>query len=115
MEIVAYRCVWDGEPGWMQYHDKTDPLPESWDDDEHPDEVAALVLKIDADIEIERLTDLLERTAGKLAAVAHADGFDAEAQALQDEVLALRVTNVRHERQTTVGEACRWLSARWMG
>lgn len=59
MEIVAYRCVWDGEPGWMQYHDKTDPLPESWDDDEHPDEVAALVLKIDADIEIERLRKAL--------------------------------------------------------
>ena len=59
MEIVAYRCVWDGEPGWMQYHDKTDPLPEQWGDDEHPDEVAALVLKIDADIEIERLRGAL--------------------------------------------------------
>ena len=23
--------------------------------------------------------------------------------------------NVRHERQTTAGEACRWLSARWRG
>ena len=54
MEIVAYRCVWDGDPGWMQYHDRTDPLPERWDD-EHPDEVAALVMKVDADIEIERL------------------------------------------------------------
>lgn len=60
MEIVAYRCVWDGEPGWMQYHDKTDPLPDQWDDDEHPDEVAALVLKIDADIEIERLRNLID-------------------------------------------------------
>ena len=55
MKIQAYRCTWDGDTrGWMQYHDHTDPLPEEWDD-EPPDEVAALVLKIDADIEIERL------------------------------------------------------------
>jgi hypothetical protein len=55
MKIQAYRCTWDGDTRqWMQYHDHTDPLPHEWDD-EPPDEVAALVLKIDADIEIEHL------------------------------------------------------------
>ncbi len=61
MKIQAYRCTWDGDTrGWMQYHDHTDPLPEEWDD-EPPDEVAALVLKIDADIEIERLRAALKK------------------------------------------------------
>ena len=59
MKIQAYRCTWDGDTReWMQYHDHTDPLPDEWDDDP-PDEVAALVLKIDADIEIERLREAL--------------------------------------------------------
>jgi hypothetical protein len=61
MKIQAYRCTWDGDTrGWMQYHDHTDPLPDEWDD-EPPDEVAALVLKIDADIEIERLREALKK------------------------------------------------------
>ena len=42
MKIQAYRCTWDGDPGCIQYHDHTDPLPDKWDD-ESPDEVAALV------------------------------------------------------------------------
>ncbi|MDZ7595844.1 MAG: hypothetical protein U0932_14440 [Thiobacillus sp.] len=58
MKIQAYRCTWDGDPGWMQYHDHTCPLPKKWDD-EPPDETAALVLKIDADIEIDRLRTLM--------------------------------------------------------
>lgn len=63
MKIQAYRCTWDGDTrGWMQYHDHTDPLPDEWDD-EPPDEVAALVLKIDADIEIERLRAALTEIA----------------------------------------------------
>jgi hypothetical protein len=28
-EAVAFLCEWEG---WQQYHDKTDPLPEQWDD-----------------------------------------------------------------------------------
>lgn len=60
IKIQAYRCVWDGR--WMQYHDHTDPLPDKWDD-EPPDEVAALVLKTDADFEIDRLRAALEKIA----------------------------------------------------
>lgn len=60
IKIQAYRCVWDGR--WMQYHDHTDPLPDKWDD-EPPDEVAALVLKTDADFEIDRLRAALTEIA----------------------------------------------------
>jgi hypothetical protein len=63
---VAWRCTWDndGGQGWVQYHDSNDPLPQEWDD-EPPDEVAALVLAIDANAEIERLHKALgECSAG---------------------------------------------------
>lgn len=60
LEIIAYRCMWDS--GWQQYHDETDPLPKKWDDDP-PDETAALVMKIDADAEINRLRAALDKIA----------------------------------------------------
>lgn len=33
-EAVAWRVEWDAarKTYWIQYHDETDPLPESWDD-----------------------------------------------------------------------------------
>jgi hypothetical protein len=37
-KAVVHRATWDGEPGWSQYHDERDPLPDAWDDEE-PDEV----------------------------------------------------------------------------
>ena len=35
----AYRCIWfsDDGPGWQQWHDDNDPLPDEWD--EPPDEI----------------------------------------------------------------------------
>ncbi|WEN13664.1 hypothetical protein PY254_10440 [Rhodanobacter sp. AS-Z3] len=61
MKIEAYRCTWD-DTGWMQYHDRTDPLPKKWDD-APPDETIALVAKIDADAEIARLRAALDKIA----------------------------------------------------
>lgn len=62
--LVAWRCTWDGEGPFVQYHDLADPMPIEWDD-EPPDEVAALVLAIDAGAEIERLHKALgECSAG---------------------------------------------------
>lgn len=59
MKVVAHLCQWDS--GWTQYHDQTDPLPSTWDDSP-PDSVAALVLKFDADLEIDRLKAAMQKT-----------------------------------------------------
>ncbi len=58
VKVVAHLCEWDS--GWRQYHDETDPLPDKWD--ETPDCVAAFVMKIDADIEIDRLKAAMQKT-----------------------------------------------------
>jgi cation transport regulator ChaB len=52
MKADIYKCTWAS--GWTQYHDDDDPMPDKWDDDP-PEEVAAFVLKIEAEAEIDRL------------------------------------------------------------
>lgn len=59
MKADIYRCTWDS--GWTQYHDEADPMPTKWDDDP-PDEVAAFVLKIEAEAEINRLRHAMQQT-----------------------------------------------------
>ncbi len=34
----VHRAIWDGAPGWRDYHDERDPIPEEWDE-APPDEV----------------------------------------------------------------------------
>ena len=100
MKIQAYRCTWDGDTrGWMQYHDHTDPLPDEWDD-APPDEVAALVLKIDADIEIERLRAALTEARrwigdGELSDGLHHDYWTPEYRAAVAMVDAALVPNAQ--------------------
>lgn len=86
MKIQAHRCTWDGDPGWMQYHDKTDPMPKKWDD-EPPDEVVALVLKIDADHEIDRLRAALRISTNGLRHCAGWNISEEKARALMAVVM----------------------------
>ena len=79
--LVAWRCTWDGEGPFVQYHDLADPMPTKWDD-EPPDEVAALVLAIDAGAEIERL----HKALGKCSA-----GWESGTKAIAENLL-LRAT-----------------------
>ena len=76
LKVHAQRCTWD--PGWMQYHDAQDPMPEHWDGEE-PDEVIALVLAADADLEIRKLKAALRRVQFEAASLADAQVIALEA------------------------------------
>ena len=101
MKIQAYRCTWDGHPGWMQYHDHTDPLPGKWDD-EPPDEVAALVLKIDADHEIDQLRAAISALADTELRELACIGSHAPVEDALGRLFAL-VTNVQGNKPPTMG------------
>lgn len=61
MKTEAYRCTWDS---WVpQYHDDSDPMPAKWDDP--PDEVVALVFKIDAESLIDAARARAETAEGE--------------------------------------------------
>lgn len=70
MKADIYRCTWSS--GWTQYHDESDPLPAKWDDDP-PDEVAAFVLKIEAEAELIRLRAALITAEAALSDIGDAD------------------------------------------
>lgn len=70
MKADIYRCTWDSD-GWTQYHDDDDPMPTKWDDP--PDEVAAFVLKIEAEDEITKLRHALSAAEAALADIGDAD------------------------------------------
>ena len=102
MEIVAYRCVWDS--GWQQYHDKTDPLPTEWDD--APDEVAALVMKIDADHEIGQLRDGIERCYRMLLSEPNTKGALFKAENILRELLVPNEQGQRRRQASAAPDCC---------
>lgn len=69
MKADIYRCTWDS--GWVQYHDDSEPLPTKWDSP--PNEVAAFVLKIEAEAEITKLREALSTAEAALADIGDAD------------------------------------------